>query len=71
MQNIGKLLMTVGVLLTFAGALLFLFERFGLRIGRLPGDVLIRRENFVFYFPITTGLIVSLLITLFIRLFKH
>jgi hypothetical protein len=42
-----------------------------LPLGRLPGDIVVERENFTFYFPITTMIIISLIISLLIWLFRH
>ena len=42
-----------------------------LPFGRLPGDIVIQRENFTFYFPITTMIIISLVISALIWLFRH
>jgi hypothetical protein len=56
----GRFLIVVGLLITGIGLLLTL----GFPIGRLPGDMSIRRGNFSFYFPITTSIIASILLTL-------
>ena len=55
----GPLLVGVGLLVTLVGALIW----FGLPIGRLPGDLIIRRENMTIYVPITTSILVSLVLT--------
>jgi Protein of unknown function (DUF2905) len=55
---LGAVFLAVGLWLTFAPHL-----SFG-RFGRLPGDIHIKRDNFTFYFPITTCILVSLLLTL-------
>jgi len=54
---IGAVIMAVGLLVTFGGRLPF-------RIGRLPGDLLIKGKHSVFYFPLATSLLVSLLASL-------
>jgi len=59
----GRLLMIAGLVLLAAGLLLKFAPRLPW-LGNLPGDITIRRENFSFYFPLTTCLIISLLITL-------
>jgi hypothetical protein len=56
----GRLLIGLGVALVIVGLLV----NMGLPIGRLPGDITIRRENFSFHFPITTSIIASILLTL-------
>lgn len=62
-QNIGKLLIVMGVIIIAAGALLLLSGKLPW-IGRLPGDILIQKKNFTFYFPLATGILVSILLTL-------
>jgi len=52
----GAIILVVGVILMFAGKIP--------GIGRLPGDILIRRGNFTFYFPLATSILVSLILTL-------
>jgi hypothetical protein len=62
---IGKTLVSVGIVLIAVGGLFWLLGRFpSLRIGRLPGDILIKRENFTFYFPLGTCIVMSLVISL-------
>ena len=56
----GKLLVVLGVGIAGLGVLVML----GLPLGRLPGDVVLRRGNFTFYFPIVTCIVLSLLVTL-------
>ena len=59
----GGLLILVGVLLTFSGRLPWL--------GRLPGDIVIHRDNFSFYFPLATSIILSVLLSLLLMLFRR
>lgn len=71
LEEVGKLLVTVGLLFVAVGVVLILLGKLGssLPIGRLPGDILIKRDNFVFYFPLGTSLLISLLLTLLSFLF--
>lgn len=69
MDSIGKVLLVIGGLTAAAGLAILLFGRLGL--GRLPGDIIIRRENFVFYFPIVTTVIISIVLTLLFTLFRR
>lgn len=62
MEQLGRILLIAGAVLLFFGILFTLGARFGL--GRLPGDIIIRRENFVFYFPVMTGIVLSALLSL-------
>ena len=56
----GRLLIITGLVIAAVGVLI----TWGLPIGRLPGDFTIRRGNFTFYFPLTTSIVVSILLTL-------
>ncbi len=64
-----RFLVILGLILLALGLLWPWLQKSGL--GRLPGDILVRRENFTFYFPITTSLLVSLLLTLLLWLFRR
>ncbi|HHT71297.1 MAG: DUF2905 domain-containing protein [bacterium] len=69
-DSVGKLLMVVGGSLFFFGALI----TFGSRLfpfGRLPGDILVQRGNFTFYFPIFTCIILSIILSLIMRFFRR
>lgn len=67
--SLGKGLILFGLLVAAVGALLLFSDKIGW-IGRLPGDITIRRGNFTFYFPLATCLIVSALLSLLIWLFR-
>ena len=63
-----RLLITAGLILVALGVLWPLIQKSGL--GRLPGDIVIERDGFRFYFPITTAILVSLLLSLLLWLFR-
>lgn len=63
----AQLLIGIGLFIAAIGVVMWL----GVPIGRLPGDIVIRRENFTFYLPITTCIVVSLLLTLVGQLFRR
>lgn len=68
--DFGRALMIVGGVLVVLGALF----SFGPRLpwlGRLPGDIVIERENFRFYFPIVTSIVISIILTLLAALFRR
>ncbi|MEM7549712.1 MAG: DUF2905 domain-containing protein [Bacteroidota bacterium] len=67
----AKVLIIVGSIILFAGLVMLFFGDKLNWLGKLPGDVLIEREHFKFYFPITTMLLVSLILTLAVRLFQR
>ncbi|MBN2862833.1 MAG: DUF2905 domain-containing protein [Bacteroidales bacterium] len=64
MPQIGKTLIIIGVILIIAGILIYFAGNKMSWIGHLPGDIRIERENMKFYFPLTTMIIISLLISL-------
>ena len=70
LPQFGKILITIGIVFLALGALLLLSDRFSfLRIGRLPGDIIYRRGNFTFYFPIVTSILISIVLTLLFWVF--
>ncbi|RMF31561.1 MAG: DUF2905 domain-containing protein [Bacteroidetes bacterium] len=69
--TLGKLLMGLGLFLLLAGALLYFFSGKLDWLGRLPGDIRIERENFRFYFPLTTMLLLSLVLSLLLHLIRR
>ena len=74
MADLGKLLVGFGLLLVVVGVLLL----FGSGIvgklpvlGRLPGDFHVQRQNWSFYFPLTTSILLSVVLTVLLALFRH
>jgi len=62
--NLGKMIIVLGAVLIAVGLLLMLVGRTHLPIGRLPGDIIYRRRNFAFYFPLTTSILLSIVLSL-------
>jgi hypothetical protein len=69
MNDLGKLLVVAGVVLAIVGAILWSGVGRGW-IGRLPGDIHYTKGNFSFYFPVVTCLVVSIILTLVLRLLR-
>ena len=67
---LGKLLILFGVLIVVIGLLLLVGEKIPW-VGRLPGDIIIKRERFTFYFPIATSILISIILTLLFTLFRR
>ena len=63
----GKALVLIGLGITALGLLMW----WGVPLGRLPGDFVIRRNNFSFYFPLATSIILSILLTLILAFFRR
>ena len=64
-NGIGRLLIFTGVILVVIGAVILLANKFPW-IGKLPGDIYIQKKNFTFYFPITTCILISAIVSLVI-----
>jgi len=64
---VGKFLVVIGLAVAGVGLLIML----GLPLGRLPGDIAVRRGSFSFYFPLTTSIVLSLVLTLLFALFRR
>ena len=64
MAGLGRTLIYVGAILIVFGLLVSFGGRLPFRIGRLPGDIVIRGKNSVFYFPLMTSLLLSLILSL-------
>jgi len=69
MTDLGRLLLVLGGVIILAGAVLLLAGRFNVPLGRLPGDIVYRGKNTVFYFPLTTCIVVSIVLSLIFWLF--
>jgi hypothetical protein len=66
---LGKLLILLGGFVILIGFLLLMGDKIPW-IGRLPGDILIRKKNFTFYFPFATSILISIILTLLFKLFR-
>jgi uncharacterized membrane protein YkgB len=66
---LGKMLILLGVFIILIGLLLLIGEKIPW-IGKLPGDIIIRKKNFTFYFPIVTSILISIILTLLFTLFR-
>jgi Protein of unknown function (DUF2905) len=66
-QSLGKIIVVMGIFLVVFGSLILLSPKIPF-IGRLPGDILIKRDNFTFFFPLASSIIISLIITIILNL---
>ena len=71
MENIGRFLMLGGVILLLVGGGIYLSAKFGIPLGRLPGDIHIENGNFNFYFPLTSSILVSVVLTIVLNLISR
>jgi hypothetical protein len=70
MASLGKMLVLFGIIIVVVGIGLMFFDRIPF-LGKLPGDINIRKDNVQFFFPITTSIILSVVISLVLWLFNH
>jgi len=70
MNPLGKSLIIIGILLVVLGLLFSVGSKIPW-LGRLPGDIYIQRGNFTFYLPLATSIVISLIITLVLYLFRR
>jgi hypothetical protein len=69
-MGLGRTLILLGIFLLIAGVVITLAGRFT-SLGRLPGDLVVKRNNWTFYFPIATSLLLSVVLTLVLWLFNR
>jgi hypothetical protein len=69
-MGIGRLLIITGLVMLIAGVVITVGSKF-FGLGRMPGDIVIRRNNFTFYFPIVTSILLSIILTVVMWLFNR
>lgn len=70
-QQTGKFILIAGLLIVVAGTIIYFFHDYFKWIGRLPGDIRIEKQNFRFYFPFTTMILFSLVLTILIQIIRR
>ena len=70
-QQLGRLLLSVGAMLIVIGALFYLGPKLPFRLGRLPGDIIHRGEHGTFYFPLVSCLVISVVVSLILWLISQ
>jgi hypothetical protein len=63
MGELARVMIIIGVVLIVIGLVMLVLPRFPF-LGRLPGDILIKKEHLTFYFPLATGIVISIIISL-------
>ena len=66
-SNIGKIMILFGIIIICIGALMLVIDKIPY-LGKLPGDIYIKKEKFSFFFPITTCIIISIILTIIFNL---
>ena len=71
LMEMGKWLMVIGGIFLLSGLILFLLGKTGLDLPRLPGDIFIKKEGYSFYFPIVSCIVISLIFSVLMNLFRR
>ncbi|MBL8101071.1 MAG: DUF2905 domain-containing protein [Anaerolineales bacterium] len=71
METIARYLMLGGIIIFLIGGGIYLAAKFGIPLGRLPGDIRIEGENGSFYFPITSSILVSVILSILLNLISR
>ena len=69
MMEIGKSMIFIGFIIIVIGIVLTFSDKLPFSLGKLPGDIIYKKENSTFYFPITTSIIISIILSLLFTLF--
>jgi hypothetical protein len=67
METLARYLMLVGIALFLIGGGVYLAAKFGIPLGRLPGDIRIDNGNSTFYFPLVTSILISVILTIILN----
>jgi len=67
METLARYLMFAGIIVFLLGGGMYLAAKFGIPLGRLPGDIRIEREGFSFYFPLASSILVSVILTILLN----
>ena len=70
-QHTGKYIIASGIIIVIAGMLIYFFHDYFKWLGKLPGDIRIENENFRFYFPFATMIVISILVSIIVNIFKR
>jgi len=70
MAEFGKGIIFIGIMIVIIGVVLLFSDRLPFNLGRLTGDIAIKKENFSFYFPITTSILISIVVSLLFYIFS-
>ena len=70
-QQTGKYIIIGGLLIVIAGIIIYFFHGYFKWFGNLPGDVKIEKENYRFYFPLVTMIVISIVLTIIINIVKR
>ena len=70
-QQTGKYIIFAGVIIVISGIIIYFFYDYFKWFGKLPGDINIRKENYRFYFPVVTMIVISVVLTVIVNIIKR
>lgn len=70
LQDLGRIIITLGIVLIIVGSTLWLFGKLPF-IGKLPGDILVQKPNFTFYAPVTTLILISVILSVLLTIISN
>jgi hypothetical protein len=70
LQDLGRTVIVIGIVIVVVGSILWFFGKLPF-LGKLPGDIMIKKDNFSFYFPITTAVLISVILSIIITLVSN
>ncbi|MDD3894694.1 MAG: DUF2905 domain-containing protein [Syntrophomonadaceae bacterium] len=71
LSGLAKIMIALGLILIIFGIVMLIISKYGCNGFRLPGDILIQKENYTFYFPLTTAIIISIILTIVFNLISR
>lgn len=71
MEAVGKLLLGIGFFLLILGIVFVVFSKLNIAFPRLPGDIVIKRENYSFYFPLVTCILISVVLSIILNIISR
>ncbi|NLG33222.1 MAG: DUF2905 domain-containing protein [Syntrophomonadaceae bacterium] len=69
METIARVIIGLGLIVTIMGVIFFLASKLGMGNFRLPGDIIVKKGNFTFFFPVVTCIIISIVLSIILNLF--
>lgn len=69
MAEIGKVIIGLGIVIVIIGIILSFSDKLPFTLGKLPGDIVYKKENFSFYFPLTTSILISIVLSILLYFF--
>ena len=71
MEDFGKIIIIIGFILIIIGLFVYFGNRLPFHLGRLPGDIVYEKENFTFYFPISSSILISIVLSILFYIFQR